>query len=167
MRRTNNKQTRNHRLLSIKQDKVEAYYISKRKKQKQKGSDLGMSMCAHTQASVRSLVVCVHILRVCVCMQKVCVRIYAINPNPKTQEHNRTKNFKSGNLACLKMEKECKPKLNKHVITQTNKENEGNENQNKKTKGKGTRILYLKKAKLLSFILTIPLSQSIHDQTMK
>ena len=65
------------------------------------------------------------------------------------------------------MEKECKPKLNKHVITQTNKENEGNENQNKKTKGKGTRILYLKKAKLLSFILTIPLSQSIHDQTMK
>ena len=62
------------------------------------------------------------------------------------------------------MEKERKPKLNKHVITQTNKENKGNENQNKKTKGKGTRILYHKNTKLLSLILTVSLNQSIHNQ---
>ena len=65
------------------------------------------------------------------------------------------------------MEKERKPNLNKHVITQINKENKGNENQNRKTKGKGTRILYLKNTKLLSLILTIPLSQSIHNQIRK
>ena len=107
---------------------------------------------------MRSLVVCVRILRVCVCMQKACVRIHALNPNLETQEHSRTKNFKSSNVACLKRKKECKPKLNKHVITQTNKENKGNDDQNKKTKGKGTRILYLKNTKLLSLILTVSLS---------
>ena len=62
------------------------------------------------------------------------------------------------------MEKERKTKLNKHAITQTNKENKGNENQNQKTKGKGTRILYHKNTKFLSLILTVSFSQSIHNQ---
>ena len=44
----------------------------------------------------------------------------------------------------LKTIKERKHKLNRHIITQTNKKNEEMKKKSKKLKRKGTRILYLK-----------------------
>ena len=61
----------------------------------------------------------------------------AENPNletARTQNRVGTKTIKSNNLTYLRVEKQCKHNLNKHIITKTNKWNK--ENRKIKT-GKG------------------------------
>ena len=88
------KQTSKHgrlRLVGMKQGKAEAYEIRETKKQKQKMLNQGF-------------------------WARVCVPIHR-----KTQNRAKTKTIKSNNLTYLKTEKLCKPNLNKHIITKTNK----------------------------------------------
>ena len=85
----------------------------KQKKKKKKGEIgfLGTSMRAHTQG---------------LCMQLRCMHTHtrAKNPNPetsRTQNRVGTKTIKSNNLTYLRVEKQCKHNLNKHIITKKNK----------------------------------------------
>ena len=72
-------------------------------------------------------------------MQLRCMHTHthAENPNPetaRTQNRVGTKTIKSNNLTYLRVEKQCKHNLNKHIITKKNKWNK--ENRKIKT-GKG------------------------------
>ena len=73
---------------------------------------LGTSVCAHTQAYVRSPVICTHILQAYVCMQKACTCRHTLKPQPrnknvenkpetKTKEITTSHALKQGNYVNL------------------------------------------------------------------